>query len=90
MDGGACANNILMQTQSNLLQARVKRPVDVETTVRGAAYAAAIGVGMIKLKDIAAAHKVEREFTPEWSGKKSKEFMAVWKRRIKGLLAGAY
>ncbi len=90
VDGGACANNILMQTQSNLLQARVKRPVDVETTVRGAAYAAAIGVGMIKLKDIAAAHKVEREFTPEWSGKKSKEFMAVWKRRIKGLLAGAY
>ena len=90
VDGGACANNILMQTQSNLLRAKVKRPVDVETTARGAAYAAAIGVGMIKMKEIAKSHKVEREFSATWTKNESLEFMKTWKRRIKGLLAGAY
>ncbi len=39
VDGGASANNILMQCQADLLRAQIQRPMDVETTVRGAAYA---------------------------------------------------
>ncbi len=90
VDGGACANDILMQTQSDLLQAKVRRPIDVETTIRGAAYAAAIGIGLIKLSDIAKTQKIEKEFSPKWTKKKSADVMALWRRRIKGLLAGAY
>lgn len=91
VDGGASANNILMQTQADLLRARVRRPLDVETSVRGAAYAAALGVGWIKnIKELAAHNKTDRSFVSEMSPAQSREFMKVWRRRIRGLLAGAY
>jgi glycerol kinase len=48
VDGGASANNILMQAQADLLRVKIQRPSDVETSVRGAAYAAALGVGWVK------------------------------------------
>ena len=91
VDGGASANNILMQLQSDLLRAQVLRPTDVETTVRGAAFVAALGVGMIKsVAEIATHLKQDRVFSPEWKPAESKEFMKVWRRRIKGLLSGAF
>ena len=45
VDGGASANNFLMQTQADLINAPVHRPVCVETTAMGAAYLAGLAVG---------------------------------------------
>jgi len=91
VDGGASANNILMQNQADRLRAKVMRPKDVETTIRGAAYAAALGVGWIKnIKEIASHSKEDKSFTPMFTPAQSRESMKVWRRRIKGLLGGAY
>lgn len=48
VDGGACANDFLMQFQADLLNAKVERPKCIETTALGAAYLAGIGVGYWK------------------------------------------
>lgn len=91
VDGGASANNILMQTQADLLRAKVSRPTDVEITVRGAAFAAALGIGWIKSPAaLSGVPKLDRVFSPQWPAAQSKAFMATWRRRIKGLLAGAF
>ncbi|MEO5669009.1 MAG: glycerol kinase GlpK [Bdellovibrionota bacterium] len=91
VDGGASANNILMQLQADLLRAKIVRPVDVETTVRGAAFAAALGVGWVTSpSELITYAKQDRVFGPQWKPAQTAEFMKVWRRRIKGLLAGAY
>jgi glycerol kinase len=65
VDGGACANNLLMQIQADLLQAPVARPAIIETTALGAAYLAGLAVGFWKdRKAISTAWKVERIFEP--------------------------
>lgn len=51
VDGGASANNYLMQTQSDILNLTVKRPKCVETTAMGAAYLAGLAVGYWKDKE---------------------------------------
>ena len=48
VDGGATANNLLMQFQANLLQCKVIRPTIVETTALGAAYLAGLAVGYLE------------------------------------------
>jgi len=91
VDGGASANNILMQLQADLLRAQILRPADVETTVRGAAFAAALGIGLMKSTSEIKAHiKQDRVFSPRWKPAESAAFMKTWRRRIKALLAGAY
>lgn len=52
VDGGAAVNNLLMQTQADLLGSSVVRPADIETTALGAAYAAGLAVGVWKEEDI--------------------------------------
>ena len=65
-DGGASANNYLMQTQSDISQAVVQRPRCVETTALGAAYLAGLAVGFWKdLDDIRSNWSCDREFYPE-------------------------
>ena len=65
-DGGASANNYLMQTQSDINQAVVQRPRCVETTALGAAYLAGLAVGFWKdLDDIRSNWSCDREFYPE-------------------------
>ena len=51
VDGGACANNFLMQFQADLLNTRVERPRCIETTAMGAAYLAGLAVGYWKNKE---------------------------------------
>lgn len=64
-DGGAAANNVLMQFQADLLSLPVDRPRDIETTAIGAAMFAGLGVGVYKtLQDLAKARKSERIFVP--------------------------
>jgi glycerol kinase len=65
VDGGASANNFLMQFQANLLGVPVNRPACVETTAIGAAYLAGLAVGYWKNKeDVVQNQRIERVFTP--------------------------
>jgi glycerol kinase len=66
VDGGAAANNLLMQFQADLLGVRVRRPRVAETTALGAAYLAGLAVGFWhNPSDVAANWTLDREFTPQ-------------------------
>lgn len=66
VDGGAAANNLLMQFQADLLQIPVVRPASVETTAKGAAYLAGIGTGFWSGREaIEAQWRAERVFQPQ-------------------------
>ena len=64
VDGGACANNILMQFQADILGTEVERPVVIESTALGAAYLAGIQIGLWKKEDIIKNRKIQKRFTP--------------------------
>jgi glycerol kinase len=65
VDGGAAANDLLMQTQSDLSALRVERPSELESTARGAAMLAGIGAGLFSSPaEAAKVLRVERTFTP--------------------------
>lgn len=90
VDGGAAANNVLMQTQADLLRVKIQRPTDLESTVRGAAYVAALGLGTVKIADLRKDNALEKEFKAEIPKAQSDARMQTWKRRIKALISGAY
>jgi glycerol kinase len=84
VDGGAAANNLLMQLQSDYIQTAVDRPVQIETTAIGAAYLAGLGIGHWKsLNDIRSIWKKESEFKPSQSLKAVNKRKESWKRAIK-------
>ncbi|MDD6233200.1 glycerol kinase GlpK [Frisingicoccus sp.] len=84
VDGGACANNFLMQFQSDILNTRVERPECVETTALGAAYLAGIAVGYWKdTDDIKKNWKLERTFEPKMDEKKREESISGWHEAVK-------
>ena len=64
VDGGACANNVLMQFQADILNANVERPKNTESTALGAAYLAGIAIGLWKQKDILKNKIIDEVFTP--------------------------
>jgi glycerol kinase len=65
VDGGAAANDLLMEEQAFLAGLTIERPIDLETTARGAAMLAAVGVGLFDSKDAAAQMSpLERSFEP--------------------------
>ncbi len=83
VDGGACANNLLMQFQSDLLGVPVQRPVVQETTALGAAYLAGLAVGFWKdQSDVTANWALNREFQPEMTPGESDRLHAGWKRAV--------
>ncbi|MEK6781489.1 MAG: glycerol kinase GlpK [Bacteroidota bacterium] len=65
VDGGACANNILMQFQSDILGSEVERPEVIESTAMGAAYFAGIQIGLWKKEAILKNRKIQKRFTPQ-------------------------
>lgn len=65
VDGGACANNILMQFQADILGTAVERPAVIESTAMGAAYLAGIQVGLWKKEDIINNRKIEHRFSSQ-------------------------
>lgn len=70
VDGGACANSLLMQIQANVADITIERPANLETTAFGAAMMAGLGVGVYRdLKTMAHARQVDRLFIPEKSSK---------------------
>lgn len=79
VDGGASANNLLMQIQSDLLQIPIQRPEQVESSAIGAAYLAGLGTGTWTLSDLEKISTVETEFLPEKA--LDKEYQR-WKRAV--------
>ena len=83
VDGGASANNYLVQTQSDISAAPVLRPRCVETTAMGAAYLAGLAVGYWKdLEEIHQNWAVDRQFTPELSAQERTDRLAHWKKAV--------
>jgi glycerol kinase len=86
VDGGACANNLLMQFQSDLLQCDISRPTVVETTALGAAYLAGLAVGFWKdREEIANALHVDREFRPQMSAAKANALYSRWTKAVEAV-----
>lgn len=84
VDGGASANNFLMQTQADMVQVPVKRPQFVETTAMGAAYLAGLAVGYWKDKnEIVKNWEIERTFHPVISMEERDKKMKGWERAVK-------
>jgi glycerol kinase len=84
VDGGACANNLLMQFQADLLQVPVVRPKVIETTALGAAYLAGLAVGFWKNRDeVQRAWEVERTFEPQLSADEAGHRRARWTEALR-------
>ena len=83
VDGGASANNLLMQFQSSLLGVPVVRPKVTETTALGAAYLAGLAVGYWKdQKQIATQWQVDRRFTPAMKQAERNKLDAGWRKAL--------
>lgn len=83
VDGGACANDFLMQFQSDILGVPVERPEIIETTALGAAYLSGLAVGFWRDQSmIAERRKVNRRFKPGMSEDKRKELYDNWKKAV--------
>jgi len=82
VDGGACANNFLMQFQADILNTTVERPTIIESTALGAAYLAGLAVGFWTLDDIAFQRKVDRVFTPKMPSKDREKLYSSWKKAV--------
>lgn len=64
VDGGACANNYLMQFQADILEKKIDRPICKESTALGAAFLAGIQSGLWKIEELTAIRRSERIFKP--------------------------
>ncbi|MGQ0544743.1 MAG: glycerol kinase GlpK [Betaproteobacteria bacterium] len=83
VDGGAAANDLLLQFQADLLGVPVVRPQVLETTALGAAYLAGLTVDLWKSREEIAAHwQAERRFTPQMSPEKRAELMLRWRDAV--------
>ena len=84
VDGGACANNYLMQFQSDIVGCEVYRPKCIETTALGAAYLAGLAVGYWKsLDDIKSNWAIDRVFKPGMEEEKRHKLLKGWHKAVK-------
>ena len=87
VDGGACANDFIMQFQSDIVNVPIDRPACIETTALGAAYFAGLYVGYWKNKeDICKNREIEKTFYPTMSQELRAEKLKVWHRAVKATL----
>lgn len=84
VDGGACANDFLMQAQADISDAPVMRPVCVETTAMGAAYLAGLAVGYWKNKEeVLKNWSVDRVFEPEIKEEERQKKIKGWNKAVR-------
>jgi glycerol kinase len=84
VDGGAAANDLLMQFQADLLGVPVLRPKILETTALGAAYLAGITVDLWKSREELASHwKLDRRFEPRMDPSQRQSLMERWREAVK-------
>jgi glycerol kinase len=87
VDGGAVANDLLMQFQSDILQVEVIRPTVTETTALGAAYLAGLGTGYWgSLEELQQQWAVDRRFTPAMDASKVEDLVKGWRRAVKAAI----
>lgn len=83
VDGGACANNFLMQVQADIINAVVARPKCIETTAMGAAYLAGLAVGYWTDKNaIRKNHVIAREFLSQMDEEQRSKKLHGWHRAV--------
>ena len=83
VDGGASANNFLLQAQADMIQAPVKRPDCIETTAMGAAYLAGLSVGYWKDKgEVLRNWKINKVFEPKISKEEQRARKAGWDKAV--------
>jgi glycerol kinase len=90
VDGGAAANNELLQFQADLLGVPVRRPVVAETTALGAAYLAGLAVSYWKdTADVTRNWALDREFTPRLDAARRETLFKGWQKAVQRALAWA-
>jgi glycerol kinase len=83
VDGGATANNFLMQFQADILGCPIVRPADIETTALGAAYLAGLASGFFRSTDeVATFWRSERVFEPKMDAARRQELAAGWRDAV--------
>lgn len=83
VDGGAAANNLLMQFQADIVQTEVERPAVIETTALGAAYLAGMAVGFYSRNDILTNRKLDAIFSPKMKEDKREKLLKGWQKAVK-------
>lgn len=87
VDGGASANNFMLQFLSDITGSTVERPVNTETTAAGAAYLAGLAVGYWDdLRHLQSIHKIERVFEQEMADYQAAAYYDGWKKAVKTAL----
>jgi glycerol kinase len=91
VDGGAAANDLLMQTQADLSAVTVERPRELETTARGAAMLAGLGAGLLRSgREVARILDIERTFVAAMGDQERQSKLVIWNdavRRSRGVSA---
>ena len=82
VDGGAVANNFLMQFQADILNVPVVRPKVTESTALGAAYLAGLGSGFWKQEDLASHWQIDRTFEPKMKPEERKRLLHRWRKAV--------
>ncbi|WP_422084244.1 glycerol kinase GlpK [Ulvibacterium sp.] len=82
VDGGACANNYLMQFQADILDTEVHRPEVIESTAMGAAFLAGIHVGLWTQEDVDQNRPMDRIFQPTFDRVKRKRLYKNWQKAV--------
>lgn len=88
VDGGAVANDLMLQIQADVLGVPVERPICIETTALGAAYLAGLAVGFWESKeDIIKNFGIDRKFDPKMAQEDSDKLYSGWQKAVKAAMA---
>lgn len=82
VDGGASANNYLLQYQADILNMNVIRPQNIESTALGAAYLAALATGFTDIDSILSIRKIDKHFTPNMQEENRKQKYQAWLKAV--------
>ena len=83
VDGGASANDFLMQFQADIIDREVVRPKDIESTVRGAAFLAALGVEMFSsIDEISEKFNIDKNFIPNMAAEVRENKLKLWRKAV--------
>lgn len=83
VDGGATANNFLMQFQADILGVEVERPEIIESTAMGAAFLAGIQIGLWKKEDIITNRKLDKQFQAKMEETEKESLYKGWQKAVK-------
>ena len=87
VDGGATANNYLMQFQADVAGVEVDRPKDIESTALGAAFMAGLAVGFFNEDDLQKFRTMDRNFSPKLASEERSLMLSKWKEAVHRICA---